>query len=53
MPTLFVSIDKSSKSSVICAMDFNENKNIASFFNNNQLDAEELTEMILSYMNVH
>lgn len=36
MSTLFVGIDVSSKSNVIYAMDFDENKYIASSFSNNQ-----------------
>ena len=35
MSTLFVGIDVSSKSNVVCAVDFDENKFISSSFKNN------------------
>ena len=47
MSTLFVGIDVSSKSNVVCAMDFDENKYISSSFGNNQPGADELAEKIL------
>lgn len=53
MSTLFVGIDVSSKSNVVCAMDFHENKYLSSSFKNNQPGAEELAEMILGCMNHH
>lgn len=53
MSTLFVGIDVSSKSNVVCAMDFDENQYIASSFKNNQPGADELAEMILECMNTH
>lgn len=51
MSTLFVGIDVSSKSNVVCAMDFDENKYLSSSFKNNQPGAEELAEMIFNCMN--
>ena len=53
MSTLFVGIDVSSKSNVVCAMDFEENKYISSSFGNNQPGADELAEKILNCMNTH
>lgn len=53
MSTLFVGIDVSSKSNVVYAMDFDENKYISSAFSNNQPGADELAEMILECMNKH
>lgn len=53
MSTLFVGIDVSSKSNVVCAMDFDENKYLSSSFKNNQPGAEELAEMIFNCMNSH
>ena len=46
MSTLFVGIDVSSKSNVVYAMDFEENKYISSSFGNNQPGADELASMI-------
>lgn len=42
LSTLFVGIDVSSKSNVVYAMDFVENKFISSSFSNNQPGADEL-----------
>ena len=53
MSTLFVGIDVSSKSNVVYAMDFDENKYIASSFSNNQPGADELAEMIAQCMKKH
>lgn len=53
MSTLFVGIDVSSKSNVVCAMDFDENKYIASSFTNNQPGAEKLAGMLVECMNKH
>jgi len=53
MSTLFVGIDVSSKSNVVYAMDFEENKYIASSFGNNQPDADELAGMIAGCMQDH
>lgn len=53
MSTLFVGIDVSSKSNVVYAMDFEENKYISSSFKNNQPGAEELAGMILKCMMEH
>ena len=51
MSTLFVGIDVSSKYNVVYAMDFEENKYIASSFGNNQPD--ELAGMIAECMQNH
>lgn len=53
MSTLFVGIDVSSKSNVIYAMDFDENKYISSSFSNNQPGADKLAEMISECMKKH
>lgn len=53
MSTLFVGIDVSSKSNVVYAMDFEENKYISSSFKNNQLGADELGGMISKCMMEH
>lgn len=53
MSTLFVGIDVSSKSNVVYAMDFDENKYISSSFSNNQPGADTLAEMISECMNKH
>ena len=53
MSTLFVGIDVSSKSNVVCAMDFDENQYISSSFKNNQPGADELAKMILECMKIH
>jgi len=53
MSTLFVGIDVSSKSNVVFAMDFDENKFIASSFRNNQPGADELAGMIHDCMLHH
>ena len=51
--TLFVGIDVSSKSNVVYAMDFDENKYISSSFSNNQPGADKLAEMISECMKKH
>lgn len=51
--TLFVGIDVSSKSNVVCAMDFYQNKYISSAFSNNQPGAEELAGIILDCLKKH
>lgn len=53
MSTLFVGIDVSSKSNVVYAMDFDENKYIDSSFPNNQPGANKLTEVITDCMKKH
>lgn len=53
MSTLFVGIDVSSKSNVVYAMDFDENKYISSSFSNNQPGADALAEMLSECMNKH
>ena len=53
MSTLFVGIDVSSKSNVVYAMDFEENKYISSSFGNNQPGADELAGMIAGCMEQH
>ena len=53
MSTLFVGIDVSSKSNVVYAMDFDENKYISSSFSNNQPGADKLAEMISECMKKH
>lgn len=53
MSTLFVGIDVSSKSNVVYAMDFDENKFISSSFSNNQPGADELAKMIHDCMIRH
>lgn len=50
MSTLFVGIDVSSKSNVVYAKDFYQNKYISASFANNQLGAEELKSIILDCM---
>ena len=53
MSTLFVGIDVSSKSNVVYAMGFDENKYISSSFSNNQPGADKLAEMISECMKKH
>lgn len=53
MSTLFVSIDVSSKSNVVYAMDFNENKYIDASFSNNHSGADKLAEIIAQFMQKH
>lgn len=53
MSTLFVGIDVSSKSNIVFAMDFDENKYINSSFSNNQPGADEPAEMIAECMYKH
>lgn len=53
MSTLFVGIDVSSKSNVVCAMDFDENQYLTSSFSNNQPGAVELTNAISDCMRKH
>ena len=53
MSTLFVGIDVSSKSNVVYAMDFDENKYIDSSFPNNQPGADKLAGMIAECMKKH
>lgn len=53
MSTLFVGIDVSSKSNIVYAMGFDENKYIGSSFSNNQPVADELAEMIAACMKNH
>jgi len=53
MSTLFVGIDASSKSNVVCAMDFDENQYLTSSFSNNQPGAVELTNAISDCMRKH
>lgn len=53
MSALFVGIDVSSKSNVVYAMDFDENKYIDASFGNNQPGADELAEKIAACMQKH
>lgn len=53
MSTLFVGIDVSSKSNVVYAMDFHQEKYIQSNFSNNQSGAEELSDLIRNCMLSH
>ena len=53
MSTLFVGIDVSSKSNVVCAMDFDENQYLTSSFSNNQPGAVELARAIIDCMRKH
>lgn len=53
MSTLFVGIDVSSKSNVVCAMDFDENQYLTSSFSNNQPGAMELSMAIIDCMRKH
>ena len=53
MSTLFVGIDVSSKSNVVYAMDFDENKYINASFGNNQPGADELAGKIAACMQKH
>lgn len=53
MSTLFVGIDVSSKSNVVYAMDFDENKYISSSFSNNQPGADKLACMIAECIQKH
>lgn len=48
--TLFVGIDVSSKSNAVYAMDFEENKYLSAFFDNNQPGADRLALAIVSCM---
>lgn len=53
LSTLFVGIDVSSKSNVVYAMDFDENKYIDASFGNNQPGADELARKIVICMQEH
>nr|WP_288546659.1 IS110 family transposase [uncultured Blautia sp.] len=53
MSTLFIGIDVSSKSNVVYAMDFDENKYIDASFGNNQPGADELVGKIAACMQKH
>lgn len=53
LSTLFVGIDVSSKSNVVYAMDFDQNKFLSSSFSNNQPGAHELAGMIHDCMVRH
>lgn len=53
MSTLFVGIDVSSKSNVVYAMDFDENKYIDASFSNNQPGADDLARKIAECMHKH
>ncbi len=53
MSTLFVGIDVSSKSNVVYAMDFDENKYIDPSFSNNQPGANDLAQKIAECMLKH
>ena len=53
MSTLFVGIDVSSKSNVVCAIDFYKNQLIKTSVSNNQPGAYDLTCQILSVMQKH
>ncbi len=53
MSTLFVGIDVSSKSNVVCAMDFDENQYLTSSFSNNQPGAVDLARAIIDCMRKH
>lgn len=53
LSTLFVGIDVSSKSNVVCAMDFYENCHIRASFGNNRPGAEELSGMITECLKYH
>ena len=53
MSTLFVGIDVSSKSNVVYAMDFDENKCIDASFGNNQPGADALAQKIAECMHKH
>ena len=53
MSTLFVGIDVSSKSNVVYAMDFDENKYIDASFGNNQPGADELAGKIAACIQKH
>ncbi len=53
MSTLFVGIDVSSKSNFVYAMDFYKSKYIQTSFSNNQVGADELTELIRDCMLAH
>ena len=53
MSTLFVGINVSSKSNVVYAMDFDENKYIDASFGTNQPGADELARKIAACMQKH
>lgn len=53
MSSLFVGIDVSSKSNMVYAMDFYQNKYISSAFANNNPGAEELSSMLIRCMQEH
>ena len=50
LSTLFVGIDVSSKSNVICALDFSSNKLLEFTVSNNQPGATELSEKVCNLM---
>lgn len=53
LSTLFIGIDVSSKSNVIYAMDFEQNKLLSGSFPNNQPGAEALENAIRECMHAH
>lgn len=53
LSTLYVSIDVSSKSNFVCALDFYKNRYIDSSFANNQPGAEELAMKIVACLRKH
>lgn len=53
LSTLYVGIDVSSKSNVVCTMDFYRNKYVESSFANNQPGTDELVQKILECLKEH
>ncbi|WP_195268908.1 IS110 family transposase [Eubacterium sp. 1001713B170207_170306_E7] len=53
LSTLYVGIDVSSKSNVVCTMDFYRNKYVESSFANNQPGTDELVQKILGCLKEH
>lgn len=53
LSTLYVGIDVSSKSNVVCTMDFYRNKYVESSFANNQPGTDELIQKILECLKEH
>jgi len=50
LSTLFVGIDVSSSSNVVCAIDFNSTKHLQFSVSNNHIGAEKMAETLLSFL---
>jgi putative uncharacterized protein (fragment) len=53
LSTLFVGIDVSAKTNVVCAINFNSDKLLETSVNNNQAGAEKLSDMLVEVLLVH